>query len=122
MRPGNSSAGQRQAEEAHLLLSELDLNTPAPAQCWGLVPVAEPRAALSACSWHGWERAGAAGYKMESEFDSHNLIRYHGPDALGLPESLSVHQILEYLRRAVWGTCQMGLGLSALPCLGRRVS
>lgn len=35
----------------------------------------------------------------------------------------SVHQILEYLRRAVWGPYQMGMGAERpLPCLGRRVS
>lgn len=34
----------------------------------------------------GW--AGTAADKMENEFESHDLIRYHGPDALGLPESL----------------------------------
>lgn len=53
----------------------------------GLFSVAEPCAAVSPCSLRGWELAGA-GWKVESEVDSRNPIRYHGPDALGLPESL----------------------------------
>lgn len=58
---------------------------PGGAECQGL------QLCLAVCcggwgGWGGW--AGTAADKMENEFESHDLIRYHGPDALGLPESL----------------------------------
>lgn len=78
---------QRAAPQSPFLLRYLDLNTPARTECWELFSVSEPRVAFSYCWLQVWELAGA-GYKVESEADSRNLIRYHGPDALGLPESL----------------------------------